>query len=640
MSWNLSGDNSENANSISGFPVIIPPTPTSGETLLFTTANNGEWVPGSGGGGGSVTSVGLTGSGIFNITNSPIVTAGNINIALSTETAATLLAGPTTGAAAIPTFRSLVISDLPAHPFINNTSAVTNTSTVNVISNGVYSSDNQGTETTYIMPTTGVLANDRVYITERSENGCIISFPSPNLFSCANANSSANDHIHCGTTAGQGAQSILLECVSTSFGQQIWMPIAMYGLWYLTSTGTKINAVGSTIGNIPDVTITTPTVGQALVWNGTAWANSTPTGTEPTIYNSDGTVSISVGATRTVALPSGSGTASFLDIFGGYLQNNFVGITNPSSTFATNQNTMITADTSGVFRGYSLGQTLNSARVNFDFSLLNTTTNALIFYGSSGANNMTFNATISMVFNQSFNQPSYIWDVCSCYGCAENYDVWQYIPPRADSGWQQNLFNDYILEINSPGTAPQDLFLRIRQIAFQTVPAGTTYPGTITITRRENDTTHDGTYAIPSPLTPYLDTGMITQIENNAPRMSTQYSYGQGQPADMAFTIYGQRFIRWSFTFSFDTTSTVAYNCIIELNGSPTGTVLSSQLTTAPGIVTFSYSGEGIETAQLVQTGYITSYAGYANTFSLNVPTGFGMSWGNYFYSITIDQYT
>ena len=57
MSWNLSGDNNENANSISGFPVIIPPTPTSGETLLFTTANNGEWIAGRGGGGGSVTSV-------------------------------------------------------------------------------------------------------------------------------------------------------------------------------------------------------------------------------------------------------------------------------------------------------------------------------------------------------------------------------------------------------------------------------------------------------------------------------------------------------------------------------------------------------------------------------------------------------
>ena len=254
---------------------------------------------------------------------------------------------------------------------------------------------------------------------------------------------------------------------------------------------------------------------------------------------------------------------------------------------------------------------------------------------------MTFNAIISMVFNQSYNQPSYIWDVCSSYGCALNTDVWQYIPPRADSGWQQNWFNDYILEINSPSSAPGDLFLRIRQIAFQTFPSGTSSPGTITITRRENDlTAADGTYGIPTPLTPYLDSGFISQIENNCPRISTQYIYGQGQPNDLIFTVYGQRFIRWSFTCTFDSNiaGTSIYSCIINLNGTPTGTVLSTQATTPGAPLSFSYSGEGITTASLIQTGYITSYGNYANDFSLTF-TGL-FSWGNYFYSITIDQYT
>lgn len=83
---------------------------TDGTTCSFQTASGGA------------TSVGVqtnsTTSSIFanssnNITGSPITSSGNMTLALSTQSANTVLSGPTTGAAAAPTFRALVGADLP-----------------------------------------------------------------------------------------------------------------------------------------------------------------------------------------------------------------------------------------------------------------------------------------------------------------------------------------------------------------------------------------------------------------------------------------------------------------------------------------------------------------------------------------------
>ncbi len=65
---------------------------------------------------GAVTSVGMTGDGvIFNTTvqGSPITTSGTLVPQLLTQTANRTLAGPGSGSAATPTFRSLVGADLP-----------------------------------------------------------------------------------------------------------------------------------------------------------------------------------------------------------------------------------------------------------------------------------------------------------------------------------------------------------------------------------------------------------------------------------------------------------------------------------------------------------------------------------------------
>lgn len=73
-----------------------------------------SWVASGGGGGsGTVTSVAMTVPSFLSVAGSPITTSGTFAVTLATESANTIFAGPTTGAAATPTFRAMVVADLP-----------------------------------------------------------------------------------------------------------------------------------------------------------------------------------------------------------------------------------------------------------------------------------------------------------------------------------------------------------------------------------------------------------------------------------------------------------------------------------------------------------------------------------------------
>jgi hypothetical protein len=66
-------------------------------------------------GNGSVTSVALTAAptSVFNVSGSPITTAGTLALSMDDQAKNKVMAGPTTGADATPSFRSLVVADLP-----------------------------------------------------------------------------------------------------------------------------------------------------------------------------------------------------------------------------------------------------------------------------------------------------------------------------------------------------------------------------------------------------------------------------------------------------------------------------------------------------------------------------------------------
>jgi hypothetical protein len=62
---------------------------------------------------GTVTSVGLSLPDLFTVSGSPVTGSGSLTATLATQAANQVFVGPTTGANAAPTFRALVVGDIP-----------------------------------------------------------------------------------------------------------------------------------------------------------------------------------------------------------------------------------------------------------------------------------------------------------------------------------------------------------------------------------------------------------------------------------------------------------------------------------------------------------------------------------------------
>jgi hypothetical protein len=86
-------------------------------------------------GSGTVTSVGMTTSGVLYNVNTTITTSGTFSLTLLTQNANLIFAGPSTGGATTPSFRSLVTADMPSTVVLNNQSnTITNTANTSVLS--------------------------------------------------------------------------------------------------------------------------------------------------------------------------------------------------------------------------------------------------------------------------------------------------------------------------------------------------------------------------------------------------------------------------------------------------------------------------------------------------------------------------
>lgn len=92
---------------------------SGGGTTNFLRAD-GSWAP-PGSGTGSVTSVALSLPSIFTVSGSPVTTTGTLTGSFNTQTANTILAGPSSGGASTPTFRLLVANDIPSLPYLSST---------------------------------------------------------------------------------------------------------------------------------------------------------------------------------------------------------------------------------------------------------------------------------------------------------------------------------------------------------------------------------------------------------------------------------------------------------------------------------------------------------------------------------------
>ncbi len=81
-----------------------------------STSHMWEEIAGGGGGGGTVTSVALAAPDIFEVSGSPVTTAGTLTLDLVEQPANTVFAGPVSGGDDLPGFRVLVPADLPSVP--------------------------------------------------------------------------------------------------------------------------------------------------------------------------------------------------------------------------------------------------------------------------------------------------------------------------------------------------------------------------------------------------------------------------------------------------------------------------------------------------------------------------------------------
>jgi hypothetical protein len=102
--------------------------PASGGGTTTYLRADGNWAAPSA--SGSVTSVGLALPGIFSVTGSPVTGSGVLTGSFNTQSVNTVFAGPSSGSATTPTFRSLVLSDLPSIAASNLSNGVTGSGAV------------------------------------------------------------------------------------------------------------------------------------------------------------------------------------------------------------------------------------------------------------------------------------------------------------------------------------------------------------------------------------------------------------------------------------------------------------------------------------------------------------------------------
>lgn len=94
--------------------VVYDYTGSHGSSGQIATNNGTGFVWANPATGGTVTSVALTLPGMFNLSGSPVTTAGTFAVTLANEPANLIFAGPSSGSSAPPLFRSLVTADVPA----------------------------------------------------------------------------------------------------------------------------------------------------------------------------------------------------------------------------------------------------------------------------------------------------------------------------------------------------------------------------------------------------------------------------------------------------------------------------------------------------------------------------------------------
>ena len=248
---------------LQGRPVAAA-APTPNQVLTW---NGSSWAPGN---GGTVTSVGLAAPAEFSVSGSPVTTSGTLTFTKVNQNVNSFYAGPSSGSAAAPAFRSIVAGDLPgatatAQGAVQLAKDLTGSATAPKVA-GL-----QGNPVAATAPTANqVLAWSGTAWTPTTPAGGAGtgSCASNQYVTAVNAGAPTCAQPGFSNLSGTAAASQLPAATSTSQGAiQLGSDIS----------GTAASPVVDGLQGRP-VASTAPTANQVLTWNGSAWAPATPSG--------------------------------------------------------------------------------------------------------------------------------------------------------------------------------------------------------------------------------------------------------------------------------------------------------------------------------------------------------------------------
>jgi hypothetical protein len=195
----------------SGWAALTPGS--SGQLFQSGGASaNPSWVNPT---GGTVTSVGLTMPSIFTVTNSPVTSAGTLTASLASQSANFFFAGPTSGAAATPTFRALASTDLPAFTGDTTTTAGSSVTTTSKV-NGVAYPASPSTNTVPVVTASNTITYETVPVLAGGTGTATGSITGTGALTfTAGANSNVNLYPNNNTGSGTGAVKAYGQIYST-----------------------------------------------------------------------------------------------------------------------------------------------------------------------------------------------------------------------------------------------------------------------------------------------------------------------------------------------------------------------------------------------------------------------------------------
>jgi hypothetical protein len=337
---------------------------TTGQILTATTGGAPTWAaPAT---SGTVTSVGLSLPSQFTVTNSPVTSSGTLTGSWNTQTANFVLAGPTTGAAAVPTFRALVSGDIPSLSYVTSVTgtapvvssggltpaismAAANTSTNGYLTStdwNTFNNKGSGTVTSVAALTLGTTGTD---LTSTVANGTTTPVITLNVPTASATNRGALSAADWTTFNNKGSGTV----TSVSFTGGI--------ITVANGTTTPAFTVAGTSGGIPYFSSgTTWASSAALTQYGIVYGGGAGAAPVATAAGTTGQVlTATTGGAPTWAAPATSGTVTSVSVVSA---NGFAGTV---ATATTTPAITLTTSITGLLKGN--GTAISAAVVNTDY---------------------------------------------------------------------------------------------------------------------------------------------------------------------------------------------------------------------------------------------------------------------------------